>query len=119
MLELTTSNVETVFRACLRDEGPITEGVIHNAILDTTGHEQDIKDLLSQLHTQFRQNQGGGWSFLMACETSTGIHWGEHFDIEKLVLLGRAAGLLEFCLPREFWRELPGGMPYFMVLIDG
>lgn len=36
--------------------------------------------------------------------------------VEQLVQLGIALGKVKYCLPREAWKNLPGGVPYFMVL---
>jgi hypothetical protein len=54
-------------------------------------------------------------SFLNACVDKHGNHWGEHPSVEQLLVLGVAIGKIEYCLPREYWRALPGGVPYFMI----
>jgi hypothetical protein len=38
-------------------------------------------------------------------------------DVEKLVALGMASGLVSFCAPRDKWDRLPGGLPYVRVEI--
>ena len=35
--------------------------------------------------------------------------------MEALITLGIAAGLVNFLLPREMWKMMPGGMPYLFV----
>ena len=77
-------------------------------------HKAEIRQLLAQLPHQF--SEGGGWSFLNACVTEAGDQWGEHQNIDQLLMLGVASKLAEYCLPREFWPVLPGGMPYFKVV---
>ena len=77
-------------------------------------HKAEIKQLLAQLPHQF--NEGGGWTFLNACVTEAGDQWGEHRNIDQLLMLGVASKLAEYCMPREFWPVLPGGMPYFKVV---
>lgn len=79
-------------------------------------HKQEIKNLLMGLPRQFREKEGGGWSFLQACMDKDGNQWGEHKDVEALVCLGIATGQAKFQLPRDMWKVLPGGMPYFVVL---
>lgn len=78
-------------------------------------HHQDIKELLLELPEQFLLSKGGGWSFLQAAFDKQGHHWGEHPDMEALITLGIAAGLVNFLLPREMWTMMPGGMPYLFV----
>jgi hypothetical protein len=45
-----------------------------------------------------------------------GYQWGEHASMESLICLGIAAGFVRYCLPRDLWTSLPGGLPYFVVL---
>lgn len=116
MMELTSTNVRNVFADCLQPDAPLTEGILVEAPLNTSGHTQDIKDMLEQLPLGFRNSVGGGMSFLSACERSDGTLWGEHLQVEQLMLLGLASGLVEYCAPREIWKILPGGMPYFRIL---
>ena len=78
-------------------------------------HRQEIHDLLNELPGTFMIEDGGGWSFLNACVDKNGRQWGEHRNIEQLLLLGLASGYVTYCLPKETWHMLPGGMPYFTV----
>ena len=77
---------------------------------------EEILATLMELPPQFRMSEGGGWSFLNACNDRDGNLWGQHINIEQLLLLGIGAGLAKILLPREMWKALPGGMPYFGVL---
>lgn len=43
--------------------------------------------------------------------TKEGNQWGEHLNMEQLVVLGVASGNLQYCLPKQMWSMLPGGMP--------
>jgi hypothetical protein len=116
-LQLTAENVENLFEACLRDTGEQFEGIIHKAFLDTSGKEEQIDELLAQLPDEFQSWGGGGYSFLNLCLTKTGELWtGFQLTMEKLCLLGIAAGKARWSLDRTFWHVLPGGMPYFVVL---
>ena len=58
---------------------------------------------------------GGGWSFLQACVDKNGNHWGEHSNMEELFCLGIAIGKVESLLPRDMWKVLPGGVPYYVI----
>lgn len=61
------------------------------------------------------RNPGGGWSFLNACMTRDDVQWGEHSNVDELLALGVAAGYVRWSMPREMWRVLPGGVPYFII----
>jgi hypothetical protein len=114
-MTLTAEAVENLFTACcaLPPSGEKIDGVLSSAQLDVTGKEEQIKKLLSELPEQFQAEKGGGWSFLAACNDKHGHLWtGMHTTMEKLFMLGIAAGYAKFLLPREFWSSLPGGMPY-------
>lgn len=94
------------------------EGVRGRFLFDSAKIEEkraDVVEMLKELPKQFRKTKGGGWSFLNACMTENGEQWGEHRNIDELICIGRALGLVEFQMPREMWDALPGGMPYFSV----
>jgi hypothetical protein len=115
-MQLTAQNVEKLFAMCVRDEGAEIEGVGGKAILATAEHEAEIADLLSQLPTEFQRSGGGGWSFLNACMDKGGGQWtGMQPTMDKLFMLGIAAGKAKWLMPREMWDILPGGMPYVIV----
>lgn len=40
---------------------------------------------------------------------------GEQLNVQELMILGLGIGKVVYCLPREVWSVLPGGVPYFMV----
>ena len=81
-----------------------------------------IQELLAQLPPEFRAMGSGpaargGWTFLNACVRADGVHWGEHPDVELLLALGLAIGSVRWLLERELWDVLPGGMPYFYIIL--
>ena len=124
MKELTTKNVNETFMSCLfKDDEPHDNFIGVKGITINIGfhpgrveeNKQDIHDYLSQLPHTFRKDEGGGWSFLKACITEDGRQWGEHRDMEKLFMMGEAAGYVECLMPREMWSMLPGGVPYYAV----
>lgn len=68
-----------------------------------------------RLHAGPVDAPSGGWSFLNACMTKDDEQWGEHRNIDELLALGLAAGYVSWCMPRDMWDALPGGMPYFVI----
>lgn len=123
-MELTSTNVHNIVLDCLFKQGEDTTNHIRcEGIINTIGfhperikqHTEDIYDMLKQLPDSFMKSGGGGCSFLSACMTKENEHWGEHQNMEELMLLGLAIGKLTYCLPREAWQMLPGHMPYFVI----
>lgn len=115
-MNLSAENVERLFRQCLSTTGDVTEGVVGRACLDTSGHEAEIESMLAELPPEFSSTGGGGWSFLNACMDRNGNQWtGLHRTMDRLFMLGIAAGKARWLMPRELWPALPGGMPYVSV----
>lgn len=76
----------------------------------------EIAEQLAGLPGPFHQGRGDGWTFLNACVDDHERQWGEQVTVEALMVLGIAAGLARYCLPRDMWDALPGGVPFFVVL---
>lgn len=121
-MELTGTNVDKVFRECLFEDGEDTTNHVKACGVRTNvgfhpgrleERKPDIVSMLGQLSDDFTKN--GGMSFLNACITKEGEHWGEHPTVDQLLCLGLAIDKIEYCFPRENWNVLPGGMPYFLV----
>lgn len=115
--KLTPGEVHRLFEACRdRPGAEDREGILTKAALNTDGFEEDIRAMLLELPTQFRERSGGGWTFLNACENRWGELWtGEHRTMDMLFMLGEAAGLSGYVLGRDFWKDLPGRMPYIWI----
>lgn len=125
-MTLTAAAVRVLMNDCLfrQDEdvgnAVTVEGVVNNFGFNPVRlekHKAEIAELLAELPTQFQPEPegGGGWSFLNACVDQHGDQWGEHRDIECLMCLGVATKQAQIMdIPKEV---LPGGMPYFRVLI--
>ena len=124
MTTLTAENVARVFLDCLfrKDEVPsdpaFAEGIradfgFHRGRLEE--HRAEIKEMLECLPVEFQANGGGGWTFLNAAVTRDGEHWGEHANVEQLLVLGIASGEASYAFPRQMWAALPGGLPFFTV----
>ena len=129
MLELTRQNVDQVVQDCrwndveTVDQAQVVEGIAHNVGFSPPRleeHVEDIEDMLSQLPRQFNEgDEGGGWSFLNACNREDGVQWtGLHLQMEMLFLLGIGIGKVHWMLPRDVWRALPGGVPYVVIRTD-
>lgn len=121
---LTAAAVEEVFMDCLFKEGEdVSKAVEVQGVAHSFGFHPErlntnrpfVQALLAELPLPFREGDGGGWSFLQACETQSGVLWGQHRNIEQLMVLGLATGDVAYLLPREAWSALPGGVPYFVV----
>lgn len=116
-MNLTAENVERLFGECLSDDGEPVEGIMARVVLNTSGREDEIGEMLAELPDEFQVKGGGGWSFLNACQTKAGEQWtGMHSTMDKLFMLGIAAGKAKWLLPRDMWGVLPGGVPYVAVL---
>lgn len=80
------------------------------------GQRAKVTEWLKALPHQFRKSGGGGWSFLNACNQENGVQWtGLHERMDQLFCLGLGLKLVVCQMPREMWRALPGGMPYYVI----
>lgn len=123
--ELNESEVNRLFNACLchdelknlNDHDIIhVEGIHHSANLRTKRIEENYDDItlyLSQLPDKFKK----GWTFLEFGVNKKGDKWTSHFETaEKLLLLGIAAGRVEYINTRNVWEILPSGLPYVKIV---
>ncbi len=125
MEAISANRVREIFMDCLyRDGEDTSDHVKAEGIMSTAGfhpqrlqgHAAEIQETLLMLPDEFHQDKGGGMSFLNACMDRNGNHWAEHPTIEMLFQLGIATGKAKCLMPREMWRVMPGGMPYYAVL---
>ncbi len=125
-MNLDAGRVNEIFMSCLFKEAEdksnytVGQGVMnkcgfHPERLES--YRQEVKELCSELPDEFHQGKGGGMSFLNACMDRHGNHWAEHPTIDMLFILANALGIASFCMPREMWGMLPGGMPYLVFKI--
>lgn len=127
---LESNTVRELFLDCMfsspEDYGPdtvmipvkgITSGYVFNPE-KIEKHNDEILNLLYELPENFREETGGGWSFLQAAFDKEGNHWGEHRNMEELFCLGMAIGRVKYLMPRELWPALPGGVPYYVITKD-
>ena len=123
-MKLNSETVREIFLNCLfkenenRDNAIMVTGITFSVGFNPirlNKHKEDIVQLLDNLKDEFKQDLGGGYSFLEACFDKYGNHWGEHRNVEELFLLGIAIDKVEYLLPRELWMTLPGGVPYLVI----
>lgn len=127
-MKLTSELVHNTFMNCLFDEGESTEGYIaaQGVSLNIGFHPQRVEEnkevineMLNDLPDTFKENGGGGMSFLNLCYDKEDTLWtGSHNVTDELVCLGLAVGRISFCTPREMWKCFPSGLPYLTVLND-
>jgi hypothetical protein len=126
MSMLNGEKVRSVFMDCLfqegedsskhiRADGVVTNVGFHPGRLEQ--HRAEIVEMLDELPDQFKESSGGGWSFLQACDDKHGNQWTDfHQRMEQLFQLGIGINRVKCLLPRELWKALPGGMPYYVIL---
>lgn len=127
-MKLTAENVTKIASECFYEETELTDGIPEDAVMvegivnnygfhpeRLNSRKADIASMLNDLDDSFMSGKGGGMSFLNACYTKDGVHWGEHSSIGLLFALGMGLGMVSYSLPREVWSALPGGMPYMTV----
>lgn len=123
---LTPERVDDIFQYCLcvddEEECPPceVEAVTVHMRFDCGRIEEKVDEislLLGQLPESFRKTGGGGDSFLNIYKDRNGIRWaGLQQQVERLVMLGLAAGKLYCQVNRSIWSSMPGGVPYYVIL---
>lgn len=112
-VEAARKNGQAVPEGAVLAEG--IQGKIGFHPVRLAGHKAEITAILDEMDPSFHKSSGGGMSFLSLCYDKDGVQWtGEHRTCDQLCCLAIAAGLGEYCLPREFWGALPGSMPYLV-----
>ena len=124
-INVTASNMSELtsnaFMDCLFKEGEDhTNHVKVEGLTSMFGlHPQRLEEkrelvtaLLAELPAEFKE----GYTFLNLCTTKDGEQWtGMQRVCEQLVVMAIGLGLMEYCMPREMWAILPGGVPYLMI----
>lgn len=114
--------IDSLFTSCLFLDGEPTQGaVLADGITARFGfHPERLQAAVPELRAlvgctvpdAFMSDIGGGASFLDLAFDRVGCHWAEHPTLQQLVVMCIAAGLADYCLPRDMWAVLPGGVPY-------
>ncbi len=124
-INVTASNMSELtrnaFMDCLFKEGEDTTNHVKvEGITSMFGlHPQKLEEkrelvtaLLAELPEEFKE----GYTLLNFCTTKDGEQWtGEHRVCEQLIVMAIGLNLMEYCMPREMWAVLPGGVPYIMI----
>lgn len=122
---ISARRVEEILMNCLYKDEEVIDGkppedtILAEGIMMKIGfhperlesHREEIKEILSQLPSQFNE----GASFLQGCVDKNGNQWGEHTNMDQLFMLGNALGYVKCPFPRAVWSSLPGGMPYYQI----
>jgi len=134
--KLTATNVNEMFTKCLHTDGEVAglkdgelpeggvgaEGIM-TRVMFHPGRLKESKpalvEMLNQLPDEFHKDKGGGMSFLNMCVDRDGTQWGEHPTMDQLIILAIAAGVGQYCMPREMWTMFPGSMPYVVFDVAG
>ena len=74
-----------------------------------------IKDRTSDPIEMFYQFLPGQ-SFCYAYLSNENVHWGEHLNMQELVVLGIASGLMKFVFPQPIWQYLYGSVPHIIII---
>jgi len=126
---ISSHRIEEIIKDCLYNANEIVDGkpvmkpVVADGILRNFGfhpirlesHREEVRAMLMELPPEFMRSKGGGMTFLNACMTKDGELWGQHENMEQLFVLGIGLKLATWCLPKDMWSSLPGGMPYVTV----
>lgn len=110
--------VNEIFARSLNESGLCIECIVTRAKLQVSDEDRIcIEKVLRQLPAPFIDE--GGWSFLNLCMDREGNQWtGSHQTMEQLMMLGMATGMVKILFPRDLWSILPGGVPYFTIVIS-
>lgn len=105
------------------EDAVLSRGVVRNFAFHPkrlAEKREEIAGLVREIvPDEFLPGKGGGHSFLALCMDREGRQWGEHQHMEVLVCLAQAVGLARYCLPKELWSSLPGGVPYITFNPEG
>lgn len=83
-MELNAKNVHDTFMNCLFKDGENTENhIVGEGVINKVGfnpkrlesHNNDISEMCEGLPDEFKQNCGGGMSFLNMCNDKNGTQW--------------------------------------------
>ena len=117
---LNSQRVSAIFYDCLYGDLSVYGALGKHVWLDSErlqGYKAEIEAMLGELPDEFKESGGGGWSFLNARNDKHGNQWtGFQNVMEQLFLLGIGIGKVKSMFPGKIWDDLPGRMPYYIVL---
>ncbi len=119
--QLTEERVKEIFEYCLAAKDSRAKTIYVESWSQTvkllvprlTEYEFDIRQMLKNLPDSF---QSGGYSLKFAGKDRFGRVWTKSNEtIEKLFLMGIALDFAKHVFPKLQWKDLPSGMPYYLV----
>ena len=79
-------------------------------------HKAELVDYFNEVDDVFKEQIGGGYSFLNLCVDKDGKLWGEQKTCDEFVTLGIGLGICDYLIDdRSLWCTFPGGVPYIIV----
>lgn len=83
-------------------------------------YRAEIYSLMEELPNEFWDSPigQGGYSFIRLPFTKDGDQWGEQQNAQELMILGLAAGYMQYMFGMDFWKALPGSVPYIVIHKD-
>lgn len=123
---LTAVRVRHIYADCYREErhtvkvAKVTAWLCAHTLSDSRlyKYREDVIRMLLSLKPEARVDEKGGMSVAVMTYRGDNTQWTDDMsDIDKLIALGMAMGLLSFCAPRDKWPALPGGLPYVRIEI--
>lgn len=116
--------IHEIFMYCLFDEGEDQTGaVLVQGLSSGFGFhperlaevKEDLRKIASDVVSdEFLESKGGGMTFLRLPVGRDGKVWCEQKTSQELMCLCIASGFANYCLPRELWDMMPGGVPYLV-----
>ncbi|MGF7535774.1 hypothetical protein AAGG74_19135 [Bacillus mexicanus] len=118
---ISTKELDNMFMNCLYEKTEVIDGKVpEDAIvvqgivncfalhpLRTRMYKETIKKYLGEISVDLSKGQ----HFLNLCYDKKNYQWGDHRQVEQLVVLSIANNLLEYTLPKEYW-GLTKGLPF-------
>lgn len=127
-MQINPEEVNAAFTASLYTESELTkprDAVVVRGVTGTyTFHPERLESYreavtrwVYALPAYFQADKGGGGSFVNACYDSQNVQWTSlQAQVEQLFCLGMGLRLVTCPVPRDAWRWLPGGVPYYTIV---
>jgi hypothetical protein len=117
---INSDEVHKTFMDCLFKDGePTDKHVAVDGLTIKVGLHPErleskrefVQNCIIELPEDF--TTGGGQSFLNLCQDKHGEQWTSfHRVMEEFVIMSIGLKLADYCLPKDMWGSLPGGVPY-------
>ncbi|UTU08119.1 hypothetical protein CcrC1_gp433 [Caulobacter phage C1] len=115
--------VKALYFDVVATDGDFIEGITGAFCLNLEAlarHREAVRDWVDQIADEFQRGKGEGMSFLRLCIDADGVQWtGEQQVCELLYVLAAGLNMARFCMPRDIWPHMPGGVPYVVFDREG